>query len=151
MTELERITDQVHRSFVGPAWHGPSFMESLNGVDATLANRRPIEAGHTIWEFVLHISITIDVVLGRMEGKMGALSDDMFWSSPASTDEASWQNLLAELPKKHETLVAAIRAFDAAKLDEPLFSSGSSAVNNFLGHAQHNAYHAGQIAILKKM
>ncbi len=35
--------------------------------------------------------------------------------------------------------------------DMPLVEGGTSASNNFLGHAQHNAYHAGQIVLIKKL
>jgi hypothetical protein len=44
----------------------------------------------------------------------------------------------------------AISVFPEERLDALLTAEGSSAYNNFHGHVQHNAYHAGQISLLKK-
>jgi hypothetical protein len=52
--------------------------------------------------------------------------------------------------QEHE-LRDAVAAFPEDRLDEKLMASGtSSAYANFHGHIQHNLYHAGQIALLKK-
>jgi hypothetical protein len=44
-----------------------------------------------------------------------------------------------------------VAAFSEEKLDQKLMPSGTStAYMTFHGHVQHNTYHAGQIALLKK-
>ena len=37
MSELEFIVDQLKRAFDGEAWHGPAFMEILDGINAETA------------------------------------------------------------------------------------------------------------------
>jgi uncharacterized damage-inducible protein DinB len=151
MTEIEHIVDQVQRSFRGDAWHGPCVLEALAGVDARRAGARPIPGAHTIWDLVLHLRATMDVLIGRAKGEIGAVDDAECWPSAADSSESAWQDLHRELRERHDMLVDAITRFDPTRLDRPLFPEGSPAFNNFLGHAQHNAYHAGQIILLKRL
>jgi len=151
MTELERLVDQIERSFRGNAWHGPSVLEVLDGVDAKAARVRTVAAGHTIWELTLHLRATMEIISGRIAGTVGEVEEDVYWPLPDDLSEEAWQALLAELPPRHEALVAAIAKFAPSRLDAVLFAGGSAAYNNFWGHAQHNTYHAGQIALLKKL
>jgi hypothetical protein len=53
--ELPRIVDQLRRAFEGDAWHGPSVLEALTGVNAKMAAAKPIPTAHSIWEIVEHI------------------------------------------------------------------------------------------------
>ena len=148
---MDRIVDQVQRSFLGEAWHGPAFLEAIADVDAHAANTHIDGATHTIAEIVLHIRATVDILLGRIAGRAGPVDEDGFWPATAQPfDASSWHDLVADLKRRHDELITAIRGFEATQLDSPLFPGGSPALNNFLGHAQHNAYHAGQIMILKK-
>ena len=39
--ELDRLDDQLGRALSGPAWHGPSVMELLDGVRAREAAAHP--------------------------------------------------------------------------------------------------------------
>ena len=52
-TELERLELQIQRSFEGPAWHGPSVLEALQGLRAEGAQAYPIAGAHSVWELVL--------------------------------------------------------------------------------------------------
>lgn len=148
--ELTHIIDQIERSYRGDAWHGPSVGEVLQGVDAAQAQFRLTPGGHSIWELALHLRATVDILLGRIAGTVGAVEDEAYWPAVPAPSEEAWRKALAELGERHDTLIAALTQFDPARLDGPLFAGGSTAINNFLGHAQHNAYHGGQIALMKK-
>jgi uncharacterized damage-inducible protein DinB len=150
MTEMERIADQLERSFAGPAWHGPSVLEVLQGVDATLAARRPIPAAHSIWELVLHMTTWLDTVRRRALGEKVEVTPEQDFPNVKQTDEASWQAALAGLRKAHEALLATLRTLPAHRLDEPLVPGGSNGYVQLHGIVQHDLYHAGQIAVLKK-
>lgn len=151
-TEIQRIVDQVHRSFAGDAWHGPSVTDALRDVDPTAAVSRPIPAGHTIAEIVAHLELTQRVILERIEGRGRMMGDDDLWPAPPTRlTDAKWTALLHQLRDGAAALEHAIAAFPANRLDDPLIDAGTPAFNNFLGHAQHNAYHAGQIALIKKL
>ena len=150
MRENERIADQLRRSVEGDAWYGPSIREALAGVTAERAAARPIANGHTIWELTLHISAWADVVRRRLEGEKVSAPDEGDFPAVEDTSEEAWQQAVARLEDRQARLREAILGLDASRLDAPVAEGYSSAWANANGAVQHNIYHAGQIAILKK-
>jgi uncharacterized damage-inducible protein DinB len=148
--EIERITNQALKMFSGGAWHGPSVMEVLADVDATVASSHPIPGAHSIWELVLHLVATQAVLLRRVRGETAGLKTEEFWPAVPPASESAWAETVARLGQQEAELRQAIAAFPEERLEERLMAEGSSAYNNFHGHVQHNAYHAGQISLLKK-
>jgi uncharacterized damage-inducible protein DinB len=147
--ETARLADQLERSFRGGAWHGPSIEEALEGVDAAAAARRPIAGGHTIAEVAGHAAFWIEGASRRLEGDpvTGGCEDD--WP-PAPADEEGWRRLLATLDAAHRRLHAKVLAMDDAALDGPVAGSDPTVRGLLLGILQHNAYHGGQIVLLRK-
>jgi uncharacterized damage-inducible protein DinB len=150
MREVERITDQAQKMFSGGAWHGPSIVEVLAGVDARLAAAHPIPGAHSIQELVLHLIATQAILLRRIRGETAGLKDEDFWPAVPAASESAWAQTVARLEQQEAELRQAISEFPEERLDARLTAEGSSAYNNFHGHVQHNAYHAGQISLLKK-
>ena len=151
MRPIDRIDEQMRAAFEGGAWHGPAVLEVLRDVSPLMAAAKPIPEAHSIWALVLHLSATQTVLLRRVRGEDAGLSDSDFWEAvPPPTDE-NWQAALDRLARQERELRAAVAAFPQDRLDEKLMPSGTStAYTNFHGHIQHNLYHAGQIALLKK-
>jgi uncharacterized damage-inducible protein DinB len=149
--EVRRLEEQLRLSFEGPAWHGPSVLEALDGVTAAGAHRRPIEGVHSIWELVLHIAGGYRLVLRRLEGDGRPQTGDEDWPAvPAATD-ANWAADVRMLRDLNAQLRGAIRAFDPDRLDDPLVEHPPySAYTQFIGMTQHDLYHAGQIVLLKR-
>ena len=152
MNELQRIQDQVARSLDGEAWHGPALMEVLSGVDARAAMARPIPNAHTIWEIVLHVSASTELVLSRLRGEARTLSPEEDWPAPpAVANQDAWEADVRCLAEVHRELIEALSVLDASRLDAPIVPSFSSVyVFALHGLVQHNVYHAGQIALIVK-
>jgi uncharacterized damage-inducible protein DinB len=152
MTEIDRILDQLKRAFEGPAWHGPSIKELLNGVTAAQAHQRPIADGHSIWELVHHIAVWEDVGRRRLEGDPAEvpISSAEDWPPAGDVSETAWEKSKAALERSHEALVEAISRVPVSRLDEPILKEKSTVYVTLHGVVQHDLYHAGQIAILKK-
>jgi len=152
MTEIDRILDQLKRAFEGPAWHGPSIKESLNGVTPEQAHARPLPTAHTIWELVHHIAVWEDVGRRRLEGDPAEvpLSSAEDWPPAEDLSETAWKKSKAALERSHQALVEAISRVPASRLDEPILKCKSTVFVTLHGVIQHDLYHAGQIAILKK-
>lgn len=150
MSEARRIKDQLRRAFEGEAWHGPSLMELLADVTAERAAAKPIAAAHSIWELVLHITFWEEVSRRRLEGddtKVQA-EDGLFHITESS--EAGWQEALAKLRSANEALREAIAGLDDESLQEKSAGQEYSIYSLLHGVIQHDLYHAGQIALLKK-
>jgi uncharacterized damage-inducible protein DinB len=149
MDEVERIRDQIVRTLDGEAWHGPPLMDVLADLDAASASARPIPAAHTPWEILLHITAWAEVVLARLGGEAPELSDAEDWPTPAGGDEA-WQADVDHLRRVHEELLEELVTLEASWLDAPILPGYSSVYVTLQGLVQHNLYHGGQIAVLKK-
>ena len=154
MSESDRIADQFRRAFDGEAWHGPAVLPLLEGVTAEQAAARPIAGAHTIWELTQHIRAWEGACLRRLNGDPAQLPDSEDWSDVNDHSEAAWEKTKRKLVETHEELVEAIASLDDSRLDQPIMQHPqipfSSTYVTLHGGVQHDLYHAGQIAILKK-
>jgi uncharacterized damage-inducible protein DinB len=145
------LEEQLRLSYEGPAWHGPSVREALDGVSAADAIKRPIDGAHTIWELVRHLSGTYALVLRRMRGDTKMLSAEEDWPEIAVTTDAAWTAARDQLHALNNQLRAEVLEFPQERLHEPLIANPNySAFTQFIGITQHDLYHAGQIVLLKK-
>jgi len=153
MSECLRLADQIRRAFEGEAWHGDSLLEILAGVTAKTAAARPIANAHSIWELVLHIATWDSVVIRRAGGAAVEPNDDENFPPVKDTSEAAWQQAVDGAKMTHADLVKTVAAFPESRLGEQVPGKTESYHNFyylFSGIAQHELYHAGQIALLKK-
>lgn len=151
ITEVNRLDEQLKRALEGEAWHGPSVLELLAGVSAAQAASHPIAGAHSIWELVLHLGSDYDLVLRRLAGDGHPLTAAEDWPACPPTTEENWQQTVQELKLLNKKLRQAVRAFSDERLDDPLVPEVPyTAYTQFIGVTQHNLYHAGQIALLKR-
>jgi hypothetical protein len=147
MNESLRIADQLHRSFFGGAWHGPSVKEALAGVDAASAAIHPLADAHSIWELTHHLRAWIVEADETTRGKKyESIKGDRDWPPVTDTSPQAWERALQTIEQAALSLEDAVRALPPEKLGE-----GDKSYYYLLhGIAQHNIYHAGQISLLKK-
>jgi len=153
MTETFRLADQIRRAFEGNAWHGDSLLELLAGVNAKTAAAKPIKDAHSIWELLLHIAAWDDAVRRRTGGEAVTLSDAQNFPPVKDVSEAAWRQAIESVKGVHNELIKAVAAFPDARLQDPVPGKTQNYYNfyyMFSGIVQHELYHAGQIALLKK-
>src|SRR5262245_59839004 len=151
MTETHRINSQLKRAQEGQAWHGPSLHELLDGVTAEQASARPISNAHSIWELVNHIGAWEQIALRRLEGESEIeIPDEINFPPVTESSEAAWQATLQSFEASHRSLREGIKKIDDARLEEIATGTSYSIYVLLHGVIQHNLYHAGQIALLKK-
>jgi uncharacterized damage-inducible protein DinB len=149
-SEASRIADELRRAFHGSAWHGPSVLELVKDVDAATAAATPLANVHSIWEIVLHIAAWDDAVRRRLGGtKLQLTALQNFPRVPKATN-AAWRKTVAHLKKTHEALVNTVAGLSDSRLDDRVPGKRYNFYFMLHGVAQHELYHAGQIAILKK-
>ena len=150
MTETTRIQDQLQRALDGDAWHGPSLKAILAGVTAEKAAAKPRAHEHSIWELVLHIITWQRVPIRRLAGEAVEPAESENFPRVTDVSEAAWQQTLAGLDLVHYELRTAIGKLTDARLDDLVAGQKYSIYVMLHGVVQHNIYHAGQIALLKK-
>jgi uncharacterized damage-inducible protein DinB len=150
VSEVARIRDQLQRSWDGDAWHGPPLWPRLADVPASAANDRPIPGAHTIAEIVQHLSYWKDAVRRRLAGETVLPTEAEQWPAVPGPDEAAWQEALALLRTRHQALAEAVARLRDEQLADPVGGKDYDVYVLLHGAIQHDLYHTGQIALLKK-
>jgi uncharacterized damage-inducible protein DinB len=150
MSEAARIADQLRRAFEGSAWHGPALLELLEDVDAATAAAHPVPNVHSIWELVLHIAAWDGAGSRRLEGHKCQLKAAKNFPPVPTPTEVEWRKAVALAKQAHDSLVARVASLSDKRLKDIVPGKRYDFYHMLHGIAQHELYHAGQIAILKK-
>lgn len=149
--ETVQYAETLRRAHDGDSWQGPSLSELLVGVTAAQAAARPIAGAHGIWDLVLHLAAWHRVVRRRIAGETVATIPDAENFPPVDdTSEAAWAAAKGALHASSAETVDLIRAFPVERLDDEVPGKGYSYRHMLSGVSTHDAYHSGQIALLKK-
>ena len=158
MSEADRLLDQFKRAHDGDPWHGSPVTAILQGVTADLAAKKPANGGHSIWELVLHMTGWRNEAAARATGEPAGNPAGGDWPKVGDPTAERWKMDLAALDASHWVLSNAVRGMSDARLCEPTTDPRNRATGTGVtcyellhGIVQHDAYHAGQIAILKKV
>lgn len=150
-SEAARIADQLRRAFSGDAWHGPALLELLEDVDAATAAAKPLPEVHSIWELVLHIAAWDGAGLSRLAGHKCQLTGEKNFPPVPIPNDAAWRNAVAAAKSRHDDLVRTVAGLPDKRLRDTVPGKRYDFYHMLHGIAQHELYHAGQIAILKKV
>jgi uncharacterized damage-inducible protein DinB len=158
MSESVRLVDQLQRAHDGDPWHGSPVNAILECLTHEQAARRPPNGAHSIWEIVLHMTAWRNEVARRATGEPAGEPQGGDWPSAGEPTAAHWEAALAALDASHRNVVAVVRGFSDERLMQPAndprnreLGAGVSYYELLHGIVQHDAYHAGQIAIVKKI
>jgi len=149
-TEGARIADQLRRAFYGSAWHGPALIELLGDVDAATAAAKPLGNVHSIWELLLHIAAWDGAGLKRLGGKKCQLKAKANFPPVSDASESAWRDAIAKAKSTHDALVETVAGLSEKRLRDRVPGKRYDFYHMLHGIAQHELYHSGQIAILKK-
>ena len=156
MNEISRIVSLLEAEHSGEPWHGSSLSSMLDGITHTQAATRPFPGGHSIWELVLHIAAWKNEARRRLAGAAAADPQEGDWPEVGDVTAGRWIQAREHLELAHRLLVSAVKGFAEADLFTPTndkrHDAGLSTTYYELLHGlvQHDVYHAGQVAILKR-
>jgi DinB superfamily len=149
MTEIERMLNQYELVLHGDAWHGDAIWKILDNTSTECAAHRLTEC-HTIWEIVMHMTFWEEVATRRLRGERAGLDEALNFRTMPSIREANWRKTLLHFRASNEEFGKALSNLDSANLDGMSAAGKRSFYDEAHGLIQHNVYHAGQIALLKK-
>lgn len=140
----------------GQAWHGgPTPVGALRGVTEVAARWRPAPGRHTIWELALHAAYWKYAIRRRL------LDADIphFPRSPANwpampepASARAWAADKGLLADEHQLLLETIEDFPARLLSRHAGGRKRWSFGDLIiGIAMHDAYHAGQIQLMKRL
>jgi uncharacterized damage-inducible protein DinB len=147
------IAEQIRLAHEGEPWHGVSLQEILAGVTAVQAASRPIPNAHSIWELVLHLTGWTREVTRRLEGSDAGVPAEGDWPAVGVVSPANWDAARRALADAHRALAVAVSRAPTERLAARVSGKGDAAESYremLHGLTQHDAYHGGQISLLKK-
>jgi uncharacterized damage-inducible protein DinB len=149
-SEATLIAEQLRRAFEGNAWHGPALLELLRDMDAATAAAKPLPDVHSIWELVMHIAAWDNAASRRLAGEKWQPEGTANFPVVPKPTEGAWRKAVADAKRAHDVLVKTVAALPDSRLRERVPGKKYDFYFMLHGVAQHELYHAGQIAILKK-
>jgi uncharacterized damage-inducible protein DinB len=150
----DELIDCVRRSFDGDAWHGPALRDVLTGINAQDAARRPPGGAHSIWELTLHVAAWANEVARRMQGNAPGEPQEGDWPVTGG----SWEDAVARVFAARDRVIAELSNLTEGDLEkspsktrDAELGTGFTYAGMAEGLAQHNAYHGGQIMMLRRI
>lgn len=132
-------------------WHGPALADLLGDVSAADAAATPVAAAHSIWELVHHITAWAEIVRLRLAPEYaGEPTPEQDWPPVRDTSADAWRAAVERLKAAHRELAADVAALDDATLLGRATGRDHTVIVMLHGIVEHDAYHGGQIAVLKR-
>jgi uncharacterized damage-inducible protein DinB len=133
-------------------WHGPALVDLVADVTAEQAAQRAIPGAHTIWELVLHVTSWTEIARERLVGSAKAdPTPEEDWPPVRDTSAEAWRAAVERLKEGHRELAAEVAKLGDSDLIGRVPGKDHSVLVMFHGIVEHDAYHGGQIALLKKV
>ncbi|MES2305743.1 MAG: DinB family protein [Gemmatimonadota bacterium] len=151
------LLTQLERTQQGEPWYGSSREQALKGISFSDAAKHPINGAPSIWELVLHMTSWTREVAQRLEGAAPGAPADGDWPKVGTVSARAWTQAKADLAAAHAELVAAAAELSSARLarivgtvPSPPLGTGTTVAGMLVGLAQHDAYHVGQLFLLRR-
>jgi len=147
--EINRILKLFADLQHGDCWIGVNFKDALHEVSAAKALENGSGKTNSIWQLVSHIIYWRTSVVNRLNGSMDSPPFPDFLL-PEAGDEEHWRQTLHDFEAAYHSLRNAIHNIAEDHLDKPSPKPSQTYYQLMMGCLQHDAYHLGQIVLLKK-
>jgi uncharacterized damage-inducible protein DinB len=157
MTERKRLIELSANVLEGHPWHAGNIAALLKGVTAEDAAAHPVPGAHSIWELVRHMTAWVEEARARVGGADAGTPASGNWPRIGRVTEQRWQAATSALLTAYRELGQDLAVLKDADLATPVTDhrngstgTGMSRYATIHGVIHHAAYHAGQIALLKR-
>ncbi len=150
------LRDRLLNVWVGTPWHGDSSKKIHSDVTASEAAARPLPGVQTIWETTLHMIAWTEETASRLAGHPGKDPDRGDWPPMPDATAEKWSETIAQLGAARQQVLDALEKVHEEELymmvpkGDGSGSSGATRSATAAGLIEHDVYHLGQIALLKK-
>ena len=132
-------------------WHGPPLVDLVGDVTHEQAADHAIAGAHSIWELVLHVTAWTEIVRERLVGSAkGEPTPEEDWPPVRDRSADAWRGTVERMKEAHRELAADVAKLDDSQLIGRVPGKDHSVLVMLHGVVEHDAYHGGQIAVLKR-
>jgi hypothetical protein len=131
-----------------------SFEQACADVPTALLNEKAPGLPYTIWQLAEHLRIAqLDILeFSRNPAHESPEWPVGYWPAPEATvDEAGWQATLAAIQHDQAEFVALLHDESSDLLAPFAHGTGQTLLREAMLIADHNAYHTGQIILLRRL
>jgi uncharacterized damage-inducible protein DinB len=151
------IRDRLLNVWAGDPWYGSSSKTILADITVAEAAAHPLPGVQSIWETALHMVAWTEEATSRVRGNLAKPPDRGDWPAVTDTGAAAWTATTDELRAARYALLEALEKVHEEDLYMLVGTHGDASADNKVtravtasGLAEHDVYHLGQIALLKK-
>ena len=152
--ETQYIIKTFESTLSGQPWFGRAVYEILGEANETKVSTKPNGTEHSMLELVWHMNTWAEFTLGAVENRSAEDMKKIEANDWRAIDPKlhTWKKGIEQLKATHNNIIALLKQ---KKDDDYLKDIVPNREYNFRfllnGLMQHNIYHLGQIAYLKKM
>jgi uncharacterized damage-inducible protein DinB len=150
--EILLIAEQIKDAYEGQPWFGRNVKDILSEVDESVVFEKS-KGQHSILELVWHMAIWKEFIINRLRGDKKSIHyfEENDWRQLNHADKNLWPQGLQQLDKAHNELVEVIRQQTDDILSKKVTEREYNYRKLLYGICEHDIYHLGQIAYIKKM
>lgn len=151
--EIKRLIRTMKKNFEGSPWYGPSFRDVMEDISVRKAFSRPVENAHCMAEILCHMISWRELLNKRLQGddSFSVTQKESFnWKRFDPDPEKAWQVLQQAITTNQEQIIASLEKSEDTLLDQKVAKRKYTYRTLITGLIEHDVYHLGQIALLKK-
>ena len=130
------------------------FEAAIKDFPTELRGKRPKGMDHSPWELVEHLRIAQWDILDFSRNpkyKQGKWPEDYWHKSPAPPDDSAWEHSIQEFRKDLKEFCALIEDKSTDLYAKIPHGEGQTILREALLIADHNAYHVGQLILVRRL
>ena len=150
--ELKMYAAQLNENFSGEPWFGRNIQAILKEINEEIANQKP-NGQHSILELLYHMINWRLFTINRLEKSTAMVKsfEENDWQVLDHQDKSLWQKGIEQLNDTQQRLLNLINTMKDEDLQSPVHERDYENRTLINGIIQHDIYHLGQIAYIKKM
>jgi uncharacterized damage-inducible protein DinB len=151
--ETQSIIRNIQNVLNGEPWFGKPVFTILNEIDPKIVYKKPDADSHSIAELLYHMITWAEFCLRQVEKADKKLIEEIQsrdWRD-INPSVHTWKGGLDELKFAHDQLIEALETKDDEWLKEKVHFRNFNYRFMLNGLIQHDIYHLGQIAYVKKL
>ena len=148
MKENQRLKKLLKDHFNGEPWIDVAILSSLKGLKAKDAAKN-IYGLNSIWQIVYHMTRWRETILRRVQGERIPSPADNYFFEIEDRSAAAWNAAIKRLKESQKNLLDLL----SKEMDDPDKRSTHGQYSQYellQGILQHDAYHLGQILLIRK-
>ncbi len=152
-TEILFLAEKIKDTYNGDPWFGRSVKSILNEIDESIAFEKP-NGRHSILELLWHMITWKEFTISRLrknEGKNLQHFEEEDWRELDHADKTLWKKGMEKFGAAQVELIELIQQQKDEILSQKVKERAYDFRKLFYGILEHDVYHLGQIAYIKKL